>query len=63
MPDSALFGCVHLPGDATKAALRLTNPKVMLNDAVVVQNEVASMMLTRHALATADPPVVPCVYG
>lgn len=43
--------------------MRFTDPDANLNDAVVVQSEVASMSLARDALASLGTPLVPRVYS
>ncbi|OAA61232.1 Aminoglycoside phosphotransferase [Niveomyces insectorum RCEF 264] len=59
-------GTEPLPGDATKAVIRLTNPGSNLNDAVTVQSQVAVAVLLRAALKPTrpdEPSLVPRVYG
>ena len=56
-------GVDPMPSDALKAVMRFTNPDSILNDTVLVESAVASMMLAREALSSLSPNLVPHVYG
>ena len=56
-------GVEPLPSNTTQAVVRFTNPDANLNDAVLVENQVAAITLAREALNSLDIPIVPQVYG
>ncbi|KAH8682091.1 hypothetical protein BX600DRAFT_505710 [Xylariales sp. PMI_506] len=62
-PASRLPGVDNLPPTTTGLVFRFTDPDAVLNDAVLVQSEVASMILAREALSPLETPLVPRVYG
>lgn len=56
-------GTQALDLSVTKIVMRLSNPAAMLDEEVRVENEVAAMVLMRHALATTLRRIVPKVYA
>ncbi|KAK5656969.1 hypothetical protein OQA88_3492 [Cercophora sp. LCS_1] len=56
-------GVSPLPSSSTAVVFRLSNPESMLNEAVRVQSEVATMALMRDALSSFETRVIPDVYG
>lgn len=55
-------GTDTLPITITKAVIRFTNPDSNLNNTVRVESEVASIKLTRDAIAPLGKSIVPQVY-
>lgn len=58
-----VIGVSPLPQESVQVVFRLSRPEAMLNESARVQNEIATMILTREALAAFNPSLVPDVYG
>ncbi|KAK6071152.1 hypothetical protein SCUP234_09855 [Seiridium cupressi] len=61
--DASKPDTVSLPAGASRVVVRISNPQALANHETRTENEVATMVLMRDALASCSSQLIPEVYG